>query len=161
LYAIKTLKETINKNINSDKYFLDLHFTLEGYLRRLIFIGLRLNDVRYKTAQLAIKKYHEGLNALIDKIWELLKFDEKEINSFGNYSKLKNYVINITSKYRNYRTHGIYDVITDKELFKNLILVDKNFICEIEKFLNEKKHLSCFDQPNKWGPPQKSKNNQI
>ncbi|OQA93942.1 MAG: hypothetical protein BWY27_00008 [Bacteroidetes bacterium ADurb.Bin234] len=149
LSKCKTILE--QKNI-SDEYFIKLHITLEGYLKRLLFIGLRTKDVQYKTAQESITKYHEILPNMISKIWLILGIDYKnDLLKFGKYKILEEYVLNFTSKYRNYRVHGIYDEIKDHELLRCLILIDKAFINEIEKYLKTKKMPSAFDEPKKWG----------
>ncbi len=150
--SIRYCQNIFANQILSDEYFLDLHISIESYLKRILFIGLRKNDVKYKMAQDAIIKYYEPLPVLIEKAWTLIGIDYKnDVQRFGNYKAIEDYFLNFTSKYRNYRVHGVYDEIRDPVLLQCLILFDKAFIDEIDSFLISKKLPKVFDEPNQWG----------
>lgn len=152
MIELKKIKKILANEDNSDEFFIRLHIALEGYLKRLLFIGLRKNNVQYKTGLEAIVKYHSRLPDMISKIWTLLGINYKnDVLKYGKYQILEEYMLNFTSKYRNYRVHGIYDEIRDQELLNVLIIIDKKYILEIEEYFKSKKLPSAFDEPKKWG----------
>ncbi|MBK7053110.1 MAG: hypothetical protein IPH54_21940 [Rhodoferax sp.] len=59
---------------NSKTYFVDLHAATEAMFRRILFIGLRLNEVTYKVADAWIFQNDETPNKekyskLFDALW--------------------------------------------------------------------------------------------
>jgi len=152
MVQLRKCKEVFEQNEISDQYFLNLHFYVEGFLKRLLFIGLRLSDVQYKAAQDAITKYHEPLPLMIQKAFILSGFDYKNgLCKFKDYKKIEEYFIGFSSKYRNYRVHGILDTLKDEELIEMLITIDKLYISIIVEFIKSNNKPSVFDKPKDWG----------
>jgi hypothetical protein len=141
----------INETEISDDYFLRLHFCVEAMLKRVLLIGLRLNGVQYRMAQIIAEIYHDPLHTYIDKAFGLWQITQTEMETFGNYKQLKDLFLKFTSYYRNKRVHGLAKAYTDTELLELCINIDKSFIKEIEKFLVKKYKLSLFDTPSAWG----------
>lgn len=136
----------------SDNYFLKQHFYMEGYLKRLLFIGLRLNSVQYKMAQDVIAAYHEPLEKMIERAWSLSGFDYKhDVSNYGNYKSLEIYFVKFTAKYRNYRVHGVYDKIKDDELLELLITINFRYFNICNSYINSKGRPSVFNEPKDWG----------
>ncbi len=154
MLALKQCKKILNKNEISDEYFLELHFCIEGCIKRLLFIGLRLNGVEYKTARESIDKYYKPFYKMLEQAFSLTGFDyQKDLCEYKNYKEIEEFFLGFSTKYRNYRVHGVMDKISSKnnELLKTLIRLDKLFIKTINDFIAEKKGITIFDEPKKWG----------
>ena len=136
----------------SDDYFLKQHFYMEGFFKRLLFIGLHLNSVQYKTAQDVITTYHESLEKMIERAWTLSGFDYKnDVSEYGNYKNLEGYFVKFTAKYRNYRVHGIYDEIKDNELLLLLVTINSKYFKVCNDYISNKGKPSVFNEPKNWG----------
>jgi len=135
--------------------FIDLHRYVEGYLRRLLLIGLRLHAVQYKQAQKIIELTFLNKPALIEKSFALISHHtftyhqaKKKYPSFAISTDL---FFRFTSPYRNWLVHGVYDTIHDSELLEYLCRADRQFMIEFEKVLKAQFNRSAFDKPGKWG----------
>ncbi len=136
----------------SDSYFLKQHFYIEGFLKRLLFIGLRLNDVQYNMAEEVIIAYHEPLEKMIERAWTISGFDYKnDVVKFGAFKDLEGFFVNYTAKYRNYRVHGIYDEIEDPDLLRLLTTINYRYYKICNEYISHKGKPSVFDKPIKWG----------
>ncbi len=162
MVALKQCQKILNKNEISDEYFLELHFCIEGCIKRLLFIGLRLNGVEYKTARESIDKYYKPFPSMLEVAFSLAGFDyKKDLCKYKNYKEIEEFFLGFSTKYRNYRVHGVMDKISSKnnELLKTLITLDKLFIKTINDFIAEEKGVTIFDKPRKWGAKKGTINN--
>lgn len=135
----------------SDGYFLKQHFYIEGFLKRLLFIGLRLHNIQYNTAQEVIVAYHEPLGKMIERAWTISGFDYRDVIEFGIYKDLEGFFVNYTAKYRNYRVHGIYDEIKDLDLLRLLTTINYRYYKTCNEYILYKGKPSVFDKPTTWG----------
>jgi len=136
----------------SDDQFLQVHFYLEGLIRRMLFIGLRLKNIQYDTAQAMVSRYkNDNLAGLLKDAWAKIGVKESGLLEQDNYRELRDLVIGFTAPARNLRVHGIRDQYDDKELLALLIRTDTLFIQEVNRILLEKKGATLFDPPRKFG----------
>lgn len=163
---LKNIKEKM-KPISqfSEILFIELHRYVEGYLRRLLLIGLRLHEVQYKQAQKIIELTFLNKRALIEKSFTLISYGtfalkqaKKEYPRFAISADL---FFNFTSPYRNWLVHGVHDNIHDPELLECLCRSDRQFIIEFEKILRDQFHRSAFDKPGDWGAQKGKKEENI
>jgi hypothetical protein len=149
---IEQAQKTIKSKTVSLQQFLKIHLTVEGVIKRLLFIGLRINGVRYKTAQQAIAEYYEkDKTAIIKKAWNLCGIDyEKTVRKKPDYTTMENLVFEFSSKYRNQLIHGNDGAIHNQNLLKTLIQIDQKYIAAIEAVLKSQNKPSLFEQPRKW-----------
>ncbi|GHV86027.1 hypothetical protein AGMMS50230_16350 [Spirochaetia bacterium] len=149
---LERAQKTLSSKAVSLRQFLQLHLTVEGIIKRLLFIGLRNNRVQYKTAQVAIGEYYEGdKTSIVKKAWDLCGIDyEKIVSKDRNYKIMENLYWEFSSQYRNLLVHGNDDALRDKELLKTVMQVDKKFIDSIEMVLKTQNKPSLFEQPRKW-----------
>ena len=114
--------------------FIDLHRYVEGYLRRLLLIGLRLHTVQYKQAQKIIEFTVLSKPALIEKSFALLshhKFTFQQARKkYPSFAISIDLFFKFTSPYRNWLVHGVYDTIHDPELLECLCRADRQFMIE-------------------------------
>ena len=98
--------------------FIDRHRYAEGYLRRLLLIGLRLNAVQYKQAQKIIEFTFLNTPALIEKLFDLIShqtFIFKEAKTkYPDFAISAGLFLKFTSPYRNWLVHGVYDTVHDR-----------------------------------------------
>ena len=151
---IKKIVELIPNNVTTDN-FIDIHKAVEGYIRRLLLIGLRVNDVSYKVAQQVIKGSYLNNRVLIEKTIKLITKGTKEISDFENSNNdleiLKNLFLEFTSIYRNRVVHGIYKTINDQTVLNYCYYIDKYLIIEFEQTLLLLNYKSAYDTPTDWG----------
>ncbi|MBL7178159.1 MAG: hypothetical protein ISS66_20235 [Desulfobacteraceae bacterium] len=135
--------------------FIDRHRYAEGYLRRLLLIGLRLNAVQYKQAQKIIEFSYMNAPALIEKLFILIShrtFTFKEATTkYSNFAASTDLFLKFTSPYRNWLVHGVIDTIYDLQLLEYLCRADRQFLIEFEKLLKSEFNRSAFDAPGDWG----------
>ncbi len=135
--------------------FVELHRYVEGYLRRLLLIGLRLHEVQYRQAQKIIEFSFLNSFALVEKSFLLLSYHTFTLNQakkkFPKFATSTDLFFKFTSPYRNWLVHGVYDTIHDSELLECLCLADRQFIIEFEKVLKDQFNRSAFDKPGDWG----------
>ena len=139
----------------SSDVFLKMHKYVEGYLRRLELIGLRLNNVQYKSAQELISLTYLNNRALLQAVFKLLSKGNKRLEELeATYPDLKILIklfFEFSSIYRNRLVHGVLEEIHDEETLKYCYLVDKSFVLELERVLELEFGHSAFDKPKKWG----------
>ena len=151
MITLKEAKRTFSLDTVSDSHFLKVHYYSEGYLKRLLFIGLRLNGVQYKTAQQIIVKYHEPLGNMIEQAWNQVGLSCVTIRKDNRYKMIEDYFLHFSAKFRNYRVHGIYDKLNDDELLRILIAIDRNYIYTCEAIIERNGKPSAFSTPGSWG----------
>lgn len=133
----KLIKNRLNNTPNPmrEQDFLDMHIAVEGYLKHLFLVGLRLQDCTYKESVKMIRVSYIKVNSSSFKAafrlmrcrtsWHQMKSRNnrlKELDSlFGDY----------TSKVRNIIIHGNYFPYKANEL-ELLYNIDKAFLQELE-----------------------------
>ena len=154
LQHLKNLLQTTPTSITTSD-FIELHKGVEGYIRRLFLIGLRLDGVKYETSLEVIKKSYLNNNDLLKKIIKLISKNAKDISDFENnnpdFKVLLDLFFNFTTVYRNRVVHGVYDVIHDDNTLKHCYYINKYFLIEFEATLNNLAYKSAFDTPTNWG----------
>ena len=150
---LEQAKKTLASQEISQPQFIKIHLTVEGIIKRLLFIGLRKNGVQYKTAQQAIAEYYESnKTTILEKAWNLCGIDyQKTVSADPAYKTMENLFLAFSSKYRNILVHGNDGALHDIELVKTLIQVDKKFIQSIEFALKNNNKPSFFEPPKAWG----------
>jgi hypothetical protein len=90
LYLARAQKTLASKTV-SPQQFIKLHLTVEGIIKRLLFIGLRRNGVQYKTAQQAVAEYHEiKKDVILEKAWDLCGIDyKKTVSAVQDYKTME------------------------------------------------------------------------
>ncbi len=124
---LKSMKEKMGSITEiSVPSFIDRHRYAEGYLRRLLLIGLRLNGVQYKQAQKIVELSFLNNRALLEKVFILLsqhEFTLKQAKTkYSRFATSIDLFLNFTSPYRNLLIHGILDTIQDLKLIEYLCL---------------------------------------
>jgi len=154
---LQNLKNLISKNPKhpTTDDFIEIHKGLEGYLRRSLFIGLRLNGVKYETSVDVIKMSYLNNRDLLKKTIELITQGTKTLVDFENHNpdlkELENLLFDFTSIYRNRVVHGVYDRINDQTELRYCYYIDKFFIEEFESTLISLGFKSAFNKPKDWG----------
>lgn len=151
MLPISEMQEIINSSEISDKHFLNLHITIESYIKRLVLIGLRNKGAQYKVAEKCANKFYVQPSEMMKIIWGLLDISNEELVEDKTYTSINNCHLNFTSVYRNERLHGVIPEIQDEGLLKLLIKLDKAYINLLEKTCQRLRKASCFDTPKKWG----------
>ena len=154
---LKNLKKIINESPQQleTKDFIIIHKSVEGYFRRLLLIGLRLNDVKYKTSLDVIKMSYLCNKDLLKKIVGLISLNNNTLIDFENqnpdFQKLEELFFDFTSIYRNRIIHGVDERIYDEVILKYCYYIDKFFLKEFEATLSLFDYNSGFDTPKTWG----------
>jgi hypothetical protein len=149
---LERAKKTLASKAISLQQFLKLHLTVEGLIKRLLFIGLRKNGVHYNTARQAIGEYYENSKkAIVKKAWNLCGIDyDTIVMANHDYAVMENLMLEFSSKYRNQLIHGNDGALHDTSLLKTLIHIDKKFIAAMEAVLKSQGKPSLFEQPRRW-----------
>lgn len=135
--------------------FINIHRGVEAYLRRLLFIGLRLNGVQYKTASEVVCMSYSNNRDLIKNTIKLISLntialeDLEEQNS--DFKALLQLFFEFTSVYRNRVFHGVEGEIYDSLTLQYCYLIDKSLIVEFELSLQYFGFKSAFETPKAWG----------
>ena len=152
MISLKLSKDILNDATISDKQALDVHICVEGYFKRLLFIGLRLNEVQYETARQVIERYwSRSLKELIKKAWNTSGVGYDTAKQYDGYREVERYVTTFTAYYRNQRVHGGRDEIEDQRLLVAMIDVDKEIIRVSERICQATVGCSAFQKPGRWG----------
>lgn len=157
MISLKNLKDLMTQSPASPTTddFIRIHKSVEGYIRRLQFIGLRLNNVKYSTAQDVISLSYLNNRDLIKKTIKWITLSRHSIEDFeaqnADLKVLLDLFFDFSSIYRNRLTHGIYDKINNQEVLKHCYYVDKYLIVEFESTLSQLGYKSAFNEPNEWG----------
>lgn len=158
MLSLTTLQKILTKKEISDDYFLQLHFCVEAVIRRLFFIGLRVKGVQYRIAQEFVQECPPGgLRNHIPLVLGFCEVDYNELKKSGNYYDLETLFFEFARCYRNRRVHGLSLAITDTELLKLLIAIDKSYVNELMRTLKNLGKPSLFDNPGKWGAKRQQK----
>ncbi len=157
MISISKLKKIITskkKNFTTDD-FLTIHRFTEGYLKRITFIGLRLNDIQYNTAkELTDFIYIGGIHSQIKKIFELLPQNhsyETIIRKHKDFEIIYQLFKNYSCPLRNRLVHGGIGKIKNQDVLFYACSIDKKFIESFENILKKEWGHSAFDTPGKWG----------
>lgn len=139
----------------TEEDFINIHKGVEGYIRRLLLIGLRLNNVKYSTAQEVIKMSYLNNRDLFKKTIELVTKKTKTISDFEaanpDLKELMDLFFDFTSILRNRILHGVDEKIHNAIALKHAYYIDKYLVDEMEASLSTFGFKSAFDEPNKWG----------
>jgi len=150
MLTISEMQETINSSEISDKHFLNLHITIESYIKRLLLIGLRNKGAQYEVAKKCVNKFYAQPSEMMKIVWRLLDISNKELEEDKTYTPINNCHLNFTSFYRNQRLHGVIPEIQDESFLELLIKIDKAYINLLEKTCQRLRKASCFDTPKEW-----------
>ena len=157
MISIQNLKVlmTLSPASPTTEDFIKIHKAVEGYIRRLLFIGLRLNGVKYSTSQEVINLSYLNNQDLIKKSIVLISRSTHKITDFETQNPdlkvLLDLFSNFTSIYRNRLVHGIYENINDQIALNLCYYIDKYLIKEFEDTLIQLEYRSAFDSPTEWG----------
>lgn len=133
----KLIKNRLNNTPNPIRQqdFLDMHIAVEGYLKHLFLVGLRLQGCTYKESVKVIQSHHIKLNSDTFKAAFRLMKSKKSWHQIKNKAKrlreLEKLCYDYTSKVRNIIVHGNFYRYKSDEL-KLLYEIDKAFIEELE-----------------------------
>lgn len=155
---LKTILEASPQTLSSDDFFR-LHRYLEGYVRRVMLIGLRLNGVQYDNSRKVVESTYINTANLIEKVLVLLDQSGKKHKAViaklkkehTGFFELKELVIKFSSVYRNRLAHGTIGELKDQEKIDYLYYVDRSFYKAFEQLLNQEYGHSAFEQPGDWG----------
>lgn len=154
LNNIKNLIAQNPHNLTTDD-FIKIHKNVEGYIRRLLLIGLRINGVKYETSLEVIKMSYLNNKDLIKTTIDLITKGTKNITDFetanSDFKELLELFFDFTSIYRNRVIHGVYENINDQPILRHCYFIDKFLIEEFEQTLKSLSFKSAFDKPTDWG----------
>lgn len=154
LTNLKNLLSQNTQNLTTDD-FIKIHKSFEGYIRRLLLIGLRLNGVKYETSVEVIDMSYLNNRDLIRITIELITRGTKSLNYFENHNPdlkvLLELFFDFTTIYRNRVIHGVDERINDPTILRHCYFIDKFLIEEFESTLISLKYKSAFDKPTEWG----------
>jgi len=158
LSQLKTVLEGNPEPPGSER-FLRLHRYLEGYIKRVMLIGLRLKGVQYENSRKILEITYINTANLIDKVLVLLDQSDSKHNAVIKnlrkthwaFFELKDLVLKFTSVYRNRLVHGTIGELKDQGLIDYLYHVDRSFYREFEQLLKSEYGHSAFERPGDWG----------
>jgi len=149
---LETFENDVSKIEISSENFLYIHSTVEGYWKRLLFIGIRANGVQYEMAKEVMKKVNLSANATVEKAQSLLETEFPEIKNYFKSNTdlgiLMELFRTFCSPYRNWCIHGVMDA--GKDTLQLCIYVNILLIKELEKTLEANNLPSAFDRPRKF-----------
>jgi len=161
MISSKRLQIFLNDNsaLCDSEYFLKTHIYVEGYVKRVMLIGLRLNGVQYANSEKIVEGTYIPTANLIEKVlWLLDSSGHKQKKVADNLKKthpdffiLKDLVVKFTAIYRNRLAHGTIDKLADQELVKFLCHTNRSFFQSFEALLEKEHGHSAFDKPRDWG----------
>lgn len=157
---LKEIKAIIdNEPEFSTDYFLKTHRSLEGYFNRLIFIGLRINVIKYADSQKIIRNTFLNVHNSLEKGLCLLEKKQGAIifNSPTIKSAYKLF-LDFSVRYRNKIEHAVLAEIRDELTLETCINTNIYLLREIEYMLNKTFQKSAFDKPTLWGAKKSFKN---
>jgi len=166
LNNLKNLIKSQNpQNLTTDD-FIKIHKGFEGYIRRLLLIGLRINGVKYETSQNVITMLFVRSNReLIKTTIKLITKGAKSLDDFETHNldlkELLGLFFDFTTIYRNKIFHGIDENINDVTILRHCYFIDKFLIEEFELTLNFLNYKSAFDKPSEWGATRTTSNDTI
>ena len=161
MISVKKLKAIFSsKNTqNTSEEFFKTHRYLEGYIKRVFLIGLRLQGVQYENSVKIVEGTYIPTGALIEKVLYILSCDAgtqqdtilRLKTTHPNFFKLKELFLKFTAPYRNRLAHGTIEELKDQDLVDWLCHINRSFFEEFEKMLNNEFGQSAFYEPGAWG----------
>ena len=149
--TLTKFREILADDTISTTQFLHVHCCVEELFRRLLLIGLRLQDVPSKDAAAISESYYTNRRENHFKtIVGFCGLDHSKLMKFGSFNTLWALYLDFTTRHRNRLMHGVALSYSDEELLKTLIHVDKSLIREFEAFLKHENKPSFLDEPRKW-----------
>lgn len=151
---IQRLQE--NPNEVSEDHFLKMHIAVEGYLKWLFLVGLRINGCTYSSAAKVIQRHFIRLNTKsfkaafrllgVKKSWHQIKTNDP------NLKTLEYLCFNYTSPIRNQLVHGNYYDFKEREC-ELAYQMNKAFIQQLEKTIQVYKNGNAILQntPTQFG----------
>lgn len=161
MISVKQLKAVLSlkKRINTSDDFFKSHRYVEGYIKRVFLIGLRLNGVQYKNAVKIIEGTYIKTDSLIEKVLFLLSHNggkQQQVitslkKSHPEFFQMNELVLKFTVPYRNRLAHGTIEELKDQELVDWLCHINRSYFKEFESLLLKEFGHSAFEEPGKWG----------
>lgn len=163
MITVKQLKAvlSLNKSGNTSDDFFKSHRYVEGYIKRVFLIGLRLNGVQFKNAVKIIEGTYIKTDSLIEKVLFLLNHNhthgkqqqviESLKKSHTEFFQMNELVLKFTVPYRNRLAHGTIEELKDQELIDWLCHINRSYFKEFENLLLKEFGHSAFEEPGKWG----------
>lgn len=155
MISLKELKRlTYDEFQATDAEYLKVQSYFEGYLKRLLFISLRLNGIKYSNCQEIVTNAKQNLNltdqlevsfsALIGHSYSQIKFDDPELDL------LQVCILRYCRPIRNKISHGA-DYKIQEDILRICTWATQEFVKKIESHLHQQRKLSAFDKPREWG----------
>lgn len=158
MISVKKLQTALSTKSTSEDFF-KTHRYLEGYIKRVFLIGLRLQGVQYDNSVKIVDGTYLHTGALIEKVLHVLSCNAgtqrdtilKLNAAHADFFKLKELFLKFTAPYRNRLAHGTIEELKDQELVDWLCHINRAFFKEFEKMLQSEFGQSAFDEPGAWG----------
>jgi hypothetical protein len=161
LISPSRLKEVFTKppSVLDSDYFFKTCVHLEGYVKRVMFIGLRLRGVQYSNGEKVVDSTYIQTANLIEKVlWLIDKSGSKQGDVVGklkikhhDFFIIKETVLKFSAPYRNRLAHGTIAKLHDQEMIDYLCHVTTSFIDAFELLLKSEHGQSAYDKPGDWG----------
>jgi hypothetical protein len=156
--ALRDILGAPNPSKTTDS-FIQVHRHLEGYFKRVLFIGLRINGAQYSTGQVIISSAHMDVQSQITKAIELVdrrsdchsKIIEATKAKYKSLFTLIELFQNFSARFRNRLAHGVISEIRDPAILESLIRVDQLLFMEFEAMLMAEYGHSALQAPKDWG----------
>ena len=150
---------SISSARNDGRFFFQTYTHLEGYVKRVMLIGLRLHGVRYDNAIKVVDSTYINTANLIEKVLFLIDRSGKNQTQvlgdlktrFPEFFILKNVLMDFSAVYRNRLAHGTISELKDQEIIDLLCHVNQSFFQSFEELLHSNYGRSAFDTPSDWG----------
>ncbi len=126
---------------------------VERYFNRLYLIALRLKGLNYNQATEVVKGQLNEVNQIFAVTMTTLlgeKRYEEFIRNHGSIQGMKRLFENYSVPKRNRLMHGKAGSFGDKAI-KLCIMINVNYMREVEKYLKKEFGHSVFDSPKDWG----------
>jgi len=156
---LKEIKRVVNEEpVYTTQYFLKTHRAVEGFLARIIFIGLRMKGIKYDQSQKIVRytflKVRDSLKKGIELLDGKKSFLIKESKPIDECYDL---FLKFSVPYRNKIEHAVIPDIKDEKILKLCININLKFLRSLEQFLQSNFNNSVFDEPKKWGAKRSSR----
>ncbi|GAB3535757.1 hypothetical protein GCM10027342_53680 [Photobacterium alginatilyticum] len=155
---LRVVLDGTEKTIDSN-YFFKTHVHLEGYVKRVMLIGLRLRGVQYENSIKIVDSTYITTANLIEKVLWLVDKKGRGQNvvlddlksRYADFFSLKDTVLKFSAIYRNRLAHGTIAELKDQEMIDTLCHVNKSFFQSFEQLLIAEHGNSALDKPADWG----------
>ncbi len=155
------LKEVFSNapSVLDSNYFFKTHIHLEGYVKRVMLIGLRLNGVQYNNGTKVVDSTYIHTGNLIEKVLWLIDQSGKKQGDivkklktkYPDFFIIKEIVLKFSAPYRNRLAHGTIAKLHDQEMINYLCHVNTSFIDAFEILLKSEHGQSAYYKPGEWG----------